>query len=145
MKKFLETGHNPYIEDAACFPRGEYLYLSSCSGCHGQLALGEVGPSLNDNYWTYTKNKTDKGLFETDFGGAQGMMGPHNDQQINALLLIGAWIRHLYTGPVESAAWLTPEQKKVFKAYALPPEGVEHGTMELAKAAPDFECGPMPK
>ena len=62
---------------------------------------GKVGPGLNDNYWTYPKNKTDKGLFETIFGGAQGMMGPHNDLQLNETLLVMAWIRHLYTGPVE--------------------------------------------
>ena len=120
MKKFLETGVNPYNEDKACLPRGEYLYLSSCSGCHGHVAEGKVGPGLNDNYWTYPKNKTDKGMFETIFGGAQGMMGPHNDLQLNETLLIMAWIRHLYTGPVEGAKWLTKEQKAAYTAYKLP-------------------------
>jgi len=140
-KKFLETGVNPYIEVAACLPRGEYLYLSSCSGCHGHVAEGKVGPGLNDDYWTYPKNKTDKGLFETVFGGAQGMMGPHNDKSINELLLIMAWIRHLYTGPVEDAEWLTDEQKAAYKPYHLP-EGLDHGTAELAAAAPSDVCGP---
>lgn len=144
VKKFLETGINPYIEDAACLPRGEYLYLSSCSGCHGHVAEGKVGPGLNDNYWTYPKNKTDKGLFETIFGGGQGMMGPHNDLQLNESLLIMAWIRHVYTGPMEDAPWLTPEQKQAFKAYKLP-EGADHGTIEQASAAPVDKCGPMSK
>jgi cytochrome c-L len=143
VKKFLETGINPYTEDAACLPRGEYLYLSSCSGCHGHVAEGKVGPGLNDNYWTYPKNKTDKGLFETIFGGAQGMMGPHNDLQLNETLQIMAWIRHVYTGPVEDAPWLTPEQAKAFQAYKLP-QGSDHGTKELASAAPADKCGPMP-
>lgn len=144
VKKFLETGHNPYNEDATCLPRGEYLYLSSCSGCHGHVAEGKVGPGLNDNYWTYPKNKTDKGLFETIFGGAQGMMGPHNDLQLNETLLVMAWIRHLYTGPVEDAPWLTKEQKTSFKPYKLP-EGSDHGTIEQASAAPADKCGPMAK
>jgi cytochrome c-L len=143
-KAFLETGKNPYTELAACLPRGEYLYLSSCSGCHGHVAEGKVGPGLNDNYWTYPKNKTDKGLFETIFGGAQGMMGPHNDLQINEILLAMAWIRHVYTGPVEDAPWLTAEQAKAFKPYKLP-EGTEHGTAEQASAAPVDQCGPMVK
>ena len=54
---------------AADVPAG----AASCSGCHGHVAEGNVGPGLNDNYWTYPKNKTDKGLFETIFGGAQGI------------------------------------------------------------------------
>jgi cytochrome c-L len=144
VKTFLETGRNPYNEDATCLPRGEYIYLSSCSGCHGHLAEGKVGPGLNDDYWTYPKNKTDKGMFETIFGGGQGMMGPHNDLQLNETLLLMAWIRHLYTGPLEDAPWLTAEQAKAFKAYSLP-EGNEHGTKELASAVPDDKCGPMPE
>jgi cytochrome c-L len=144
VKKFLETGVNPFIEMKECLPRGEYIYLSSCSGCHGHVAEGKVGPGLNDNYWTYPKNKTDKGLFETIFGGAQGMMGPHNDLQLNELLLVMAWIRHVYTGPVETAKWLTPEQKKNYTPYKLP-EGSDHGTIDQAKAAPDAMCGPMAK
>ncbi len=67
----------------ACLPKGEEVYLTSCSGCHGHVGEGKVGPGLNDAYWTYPKNKTDKGLFETIFGGAQGMMGPHNDLQLD--------------------------------------------------------------
>ncbi len=144
VKKFLETGVNPFIEVKECLPRGEFIYLSSCSGCHGHVAEGKVGPGLNDNYWTYPKNKTDKGLFETIFGGAQGMMGPHNDLQLNETLLVMAWIRHLYTGPVTGAKWLTKEQKESYTPYKLP-EGSDHGTIDQAKAAPDAICGPMAK
>jgi cytochrome c-L len=32
-------------------------------------------------------------------------------------MLIISWVRHLYTGPVEDADWLTDEQKKTFKDY----------------------------
>lgn len=79
---------------------------------------GKVGPGLNDSYWTYLKNKTDQGLFETIFGGAQGMMGPHGSHlQLDEMLLMMAWIRHLYTGDVADADWLTEEQKKTFQAF----------------------------
>jgi cytochrome c-L len=117
VKRFLETGVNAYNEVKACLPKGEEVYLTSCSGCHGHVGEGKVGPGLNDAYWTYPKNKTDKGLFETIFGGAQGMMGPHNDLPLDELLKAMAWIRHLYTGDVAEADWLNPEQKKVFKPY----------------------------
>jgi cytochrome c-L len=118
VRRFLETGVNPYNEVADALAKGEQLFLSACSGCHGQLAEGKMGPGLNDNYWTYEKNKTDKGLFETAFGGAQGMMGPQGSRlQLDELLLIMAWVRHLYTGPTDEAEWLTPEQKQGFKPH----------------------------
>lgn len=140
VKKFLETGVNPYNEVKACLPEGEEAYLVSCSGCHGHLAEGKVGPGLNDAYWTYTKNKTDKGLFETAFGGAQGMMGPHGQHiQMDELLKLMAWIRHLYTGDVNDAEWLTDEQKKEFKPYVDPGHG-EDGEAKQTAAKSTEEC-----
>lgn len=121
VKKFLATGVNPYIEKTECLPKGEEIYLESCSGCHGHIGEGKVGPGLNDSYWTYPKNKTDKGLFETIFGGANGMMGPHNDLEIDEILHLMAWIRHIYKDDVNDADWLSKDQKKVFKPY-VPPE-----------------------
>ena len=144
VKQFMATGVNPYNERKECLAKAEELFLTACSGCHGHLGEGKLGPGLNDNYWTYPKNTTDKGLFETIFGGGQGMMGPHNDLQLNELLQVMAWIRHVYAGPIEDAPWLTPEQAKAFKPYKLP-EGGDHGTQELAAAAPVDKCGPMPE
>jgi cytochrome c-L len=117
VKMFLETGHNPYIEVKSCLPKGEELFLVACSGCHGHVGEGKLGPGLNDNYWTYPKNTTDKGLFETIFAGAQGMMGPHWDLQLDETLLLMAWIRHFYHGPIEDAVWLTDEQKETFVQF----------------------------
>lgn len=114
VKQFLETGVNPYTEVKSCMPAAAEMYLVACSGCHGHLGEGKIGPGLADNYWTYLKNKTDKGLFETIYGGARGQMGPHWDLQLNETLLVMAWIRHLYNGPIEDAPWLTPEQQEVF-------------------------------
>lgn len=121
VKRFLEDGTNLYIENTSCLPKGEEAYLVACSGCHGHVGEGKVGPGLNDNYWTYPKNTTDKGLFETIFGGAQGMMGPHGSHlQLDETLKLIAWIRHLYTGEPGTAEWLTPEQQAAFKPYKDP-------------------------
>jgi cytochrome c-L len=139
VKQFLETGINPYNEVPACLQEGEQTYLASCSGCHGHVAEGKVGPGLNDAYWTYPKNKTDKGLYETIYGGAQGMMGPHNDLTIDETLKLMAWIRHLYTGDVGEADWLSDKQKSAFKAY------VEHkggGDAETKSVASTEACKP---
>jgi cytochrome c-L len=133
VKSFLETGVDPYLEVKACLPKGEELYLTACSGCHGHVGEGKLGPGLADNYWTYPKNVTDKGLFETIYGGARGMMGPHNDLQLEEIMLLMAWIRHFYTGPVEDAEWLNDEQKKNFKAFdPTHPQAVKvEGTCEI--------------
>ena len=120
VKKFLETGVNPYTEIKGCLPKGEQVYLESCSGCHGHVAEGKVGPGLNDSYWTYPANTTDKGLFETIFGGANGMMGPHGGHlELDDHLKLLAWIRHLQVDDVKDAEWLTEDQRKSFKPFNL--------------------------
>lgn len=78
VKKFLETRRNPYLENAACLVKGKELFLTACSGCHGHLGEGKIGPGLNDNYWTYPQAKTDQGMFEVIFGGARAQMGPQS-------------------------------------------------------------------
>jgi cytochrome c-L len=120
VKKFLETGVDPYVEVQGCLPKGEEIYLESCSGCHGHIGEGKVGPGLNDSYWTYPKNTTDKGIFETIFGGANGMMGPHGqDLEFDNMLKLIAWIRHIQKDDVKDAEWLTDEQKKNFKPFDI--------------------------
>ncbi len=117
VKKFFQTGIDPYIEVTACLPSAQNSFIEDCSGCHGQVGEGKIGPGLNDDYWTYPKNTTDKGMFETVYGGARAQMGPHSDLPLDEILRVMAWVRHLYTGPVADADWLTKDQKKVFKAY----------------------------
>jgi cytochrome c-L len=120
VKQFLQTGKNPYVDDHSCMAKGESLFLTACSGCHGQVGEGKIGPGLNDNYWTYPKNEKDQGIFETVFGGARAQMGPHyGDLTLDEMLLVTAWVRHLYTGPVEDAVWLNAEQKKKYQPYKL--------------------------
>lgn len=119
VQQFLETGINPYNEQPACLPKGEQVYLGACSACHGHVGEGKMGPGLNDNYWTYPKNETDKGLFETIFGGAKAQMGPmYGALTLDDMLLAMAWVRHLYNGEATEATWLTEEQRKAFKPYS---------------------------
>jgi cytochrome c-L len=119
VKQFMGSGKNPYNEDASCLKQGEQLFLSACSGCHGHLAEGKIGPGLNDAYWTYPQNETDEGLFSTIFGGAQASMGPqYQNLTLDEMLKVMAWIRHLFKEAPEKASWLTDDQRKAFKPYA---------------------------
>lgn len=94
-KQFIATGENPYGGNSEAIKKGYTLFSTACSGCHGHLAEGKLGPALADDYWTYPKNETDKGLFETIYGGAAGMMGPQQGLlQVDEILHIIAWIRH---------------------------------------------------
>jgi cytochrome c-L len=141
VKHFLQTGKNLYVDDRSCMAKGESLFLTACSGCHGQVGEGKIGPGLNDNYWTYEKNVTDQGIFETVFGGARAQMGPHTaDLTLDDMLIVTAWVRHLYTGPVEDAKWLTPEQKKTYTPYQLgekfPPDAPGLCSSAASKKAP---------
>jgi cytochrome c-L len=117
VKKFFKTGIDPYVEVKSCLPDAQKLFIETCSGCHGEVGEGKIGPGLNDDYWTYPKNTSDQGIFATIYGGARSHMGPHSDLQLDEILKIIAWIRHLYTGPVKDAEWLTDAQKKEFKPY----------------------------
>ena len=105
--RFKQSGSNPYNCNAHAIEAGHSLFLSACSGCHGHEAEGKLGPGLADDYWTYPQNATDKGLFETLFGGAQGMMGPQYVNLSNdEMLQIMAWLRSIYQGKPKKAKWL---------------------------------------
>lgn len=94
-KHFMATGENPYRSDDAAVKKGYTIFSTACSGCHGHLAEGKLGPALADEYWTYPKNETDKGIFETIYGGAAGMMGPQQGRlTVDEILHVIAWIRH---------------------------------------------------
>jgi len=93
-KEFKSTGENPYRGNSEAIKRGYTVFSTACSGCHGHLAEGKLGPALADDYWTYPKNETDKGLFETIYGGAAGMMGPQQGRMsVDEILQVMAWLR----------------------------------------------------
>lgn len=118
VKEFMNTGKNPYNEDPSCLKLGEQTFLSACSGCHGHLAEGKIGPGLNDSYWTYPQNETDEGFFSTIYGGAQASMGPqYGNLTLDEMLRVMAWVRHLFNEEPAKAVWLTEAQRKQFKPY----------------------------
>jgi len=121
VKHFKNTGENLYNTDEEAIHTGESLFMTACSGCHGHHAEGKLGPALGDDYYTYPKNATDKGLFETIYGGARSMMGPqYNNLTIDEMLQIMAWIRSVYWGDPEKAEWLTEEEKADFTPAPVP-------------------------
>jgi len=135
VKIFLKSGHNPYNSDWSCLAKGHELFLTACSGCHGHLAEGKIGPGLNDDYWTYPKNMTDQGLFETIFGGGQAQMGPQSlNLTLDEMLQVMGWIRHVYKDGVNGATWLTDAEKKTFKPYD-PNETIPENAPGLCSAA----------
>ncbi len=107
FKQFMQNGKNPYNGNEEAIKKGESLYMTGCSGCHGHEAEGKLGPGLADDYWTYPRNSTDVGLFEVLFGGANGMMGPqYVNFSTDDMLHIMAFIRHIYKGDPKKADWL---------------------------------------
>lgn len=108
-KHFLATGDNPYRGDAEAVKKGYTIFSTACSGCHGHLAEGKLGPALADAYWTYPKNETDKGIFETIYGGAAGMMGPQQGRlTVDEILHVIAWIRHQADENAKNGGTATP-------------------------------------
>jgi len=127
VKHFIQTGENLYLGNAEVAAKGGELYLTACSGCHGHEAEGKLGPALRDDYWTYLKNKTDKGLFETIFNGAASMMGPQYKQlTIDEMLHVITWIRSVYIGDPAKADWLTEDQRKAAAAAPAKPAAAAH-------------------
>lgn len=104
VKQFRKTGINPYNNMKTKVDNGYTIYSTACSGCHGHLAEGKLGPALADSYWTYPGNKKDKGLFETIYGGAAGMMGPQKGRlNQDEILQIMSWVRSLQNTDAKKA------------------------------------------
>lgn len=93
-KHFKATGEIVYRNNQEAIKKGYTIFATACAGCHGHLAEGKLGPALADDYWTYPKNETDQGLFETIYGGAAGMMGPQQGRlTVDEIIHVIAWIR----------------------------------------------------
>ncbi len=95
-KRFLATAENGYRGDAAAVEDGAALYLEKCAICHGLEGRGRMGPSLIDDTYVYDKNRTDKGMFETIWGGAAAAMTPFRGVlSQDQILRVMAYLRSL--------------------------------------------------
>ncbi|MCG3202772.1 MAG: Cytochrome c-L [Gammaproteobacteria bacterium] len=93
---FLRTAENIYVGDAAAIGKGSELFLKQCAVCHGINATGRMGPSLVDDEYVYSRNASDKGIFETIYGGAGGLMAPLKGRITqDEILKIMAYLRSL--------------------------------------------------
>lgn len=104
-RKFMTTGQNPYLGNPEAIARGKKLYqLYSCTQCHGGEAQGQTAGGLTGPNFRQAKSATDKGMFETIWGGTTGGMGakgkglmdpsdPKNGMTPDEILKVIAWIR----------------------------------------------------
>ncbi len=76
VRQFHKTAKNAYRGEAEAIERGGAIFLERCAICHGIKANGRMGPSLIDDAYLYPKNNSDKGVFETIYGGAAAAMVP---------------------------------------------------------------------
>lgn len=97
MRRFQKTGSNVYNSNRDAVEEGSKLYAEVCAICHGIKAVGRMGPSLIDDKLIYEKNRTDKGLFETIYGGSAGLMasGFKGKLSQDQILKIIAYLRNL--------------------------------------------------
>ena len=97
VKRFKETGKNPYNGDQAALAEGKKIYQTNCQACHLPDGSGRIGPSLIDGNWKYERAATDVGMFEIVYGGASGAMqsfarrGMTQDQMLKVM----AYVRSL--------------------------------------------------
>ncbi|RUP09190.1 c-type cytochrome [Hyphomicrobium sp.] len=74
VKKFHETGIDPYNGNADAIAIGKDLFENNCVACHEEGATGGMGPSLVDDVYTNARANTDLGKFEIIHSGASGAM-----------------------------------------------------------------------
>jgi cytochrome c-L len=97
VKRFKETGKDPYVGDEQALAEGKKLYRVECQACHLPDGAGRIGPSLIDDTSKYPRGTTDVGMFEILYGGASGAMqsfarrGMTQDQMLKVI----AYVRSL--------------------------------------------------
>jgi cytochrome c-L len=96
VKKFYETGDNPYKDHPAGLQAGKAIYLEWCQACHLPDGSGRIGPSFLRETHHYKRFVTDKGMFEIIYGGATGaMQGFGNRLTQDQVLQVMAYVRSL--------------------------------------------------
>lgn len=97
VKKFYETGEDPYVGNADAIAEGKALFNDNCQVCHKPDASGGMGPSLIDDVVVNERANTDVGKFEIIHSGAAGAMRPFSKRGVtqDQILKIIAYIHTL--------------------------------------------------
>jgi cytochrome c-L len=96
VRKFYDTGVDPYGGDPAALAEGKQIYKVNCQTCHMPDGSGRIGPSLIGNQHHYDRFTTDKGIFEIIYGGATGAMQPFGKRlKQDEILKVMACVRSL--------------------------------------------------
>jgi len=96
VKKFFETGENPFHGNEQAIAEGKRLYDRWCASCHMPDGSGRMGPSLIDGTWKYERSATPVGQFEIIYAGATGAMQPFKDRlSPEEILQVIAYTDHL--------------------------------------------------
>lgn len=96
VRKFYDTGEDPYKDDPRAVEEGKSLYQTYCQACHLPDGSGRIGPSLIGDTHHYPRFTTDKGMFEIIYGGATGAMQPFGRRLTqDQILHVMAYVRAL--------------------------------------------------
>ena len=96
VRRFHETGENPYQGDEAAIANGRELYNRWCASCHMPDGSGRLGPSLIDDTWQYERTDTPLGQFEIIYAGGTGAMQPFGQRMSqDEILKVIAYTDHL--------------------------------------------------
>jgi cytochrome c-L len=96
VKRFVQTGENPFHGDQQAIEEGMQLYNRWCASCHMPDGSGRLGPSLIDDTFKYERAATAVGQFEIIWAGATGAMQPFKDRlSPEEILKIIAYTHHL--------------------------------------------------
>ncbi len=130
VKQFLETGVNPYteVEELPAERRGN-LSGRRAPAATAISAKARSVPASTTPIGPIRRTRPTRVCSRRSSAARNGMMGPHNDLQLDEMLRLMAWIRHLYTGPLDDADWLTPEQKSDVQAIQAESRSSERVTV----------------
>ncbi|MGB7097578.1 MAG: c-type cytochrome [Xanthobacteraceae bacterium] len=96
VRKFYDTGEDPYKGDAQALADGKSIYEMTCQACHMPDGSGRIGPSLIGDAHHYPRFTTDKGIFEIIYGGGTGAMQPFGKRLTqDKILRVMAYVRSL--------------------------------------------------
>lgn len=82
------------LTDASAIANGKASYDGMCATCHGNVAQGNIGPNLTDDYWIY--GGSIKNIFKTITNGTpNGMQSWKSQLSPKTIQEVGSYIKSL--------------------------------------------------